>query len=207
MIGYSIAEAPIAGEPPSGGAAQLTAVRADFPAAYAILVAAPVAVAVRADFPAAYAILVAAPVAVAVRANFPAAYAILSGTIMAFERSKLRTLDVLPGGAVPFAAPTPGHWNMSNPKKPTGPKDPNAVTDFSLDWNKWLADCTDSIASHSFVLSDGLVNKGSSIAGGIVTIFVGGGEGATASITCHVVTASTPPREEDRTFFLSLEER
>lgn len=46
-------------------------------------------------------------------------------------------------------------WNVTNPAKPKGIKDPNAVLDFPISFAAWLADVSDSYASHQVLTTDG----------------------------------------------------
>lgn len=127
---------------------------------------------------------------------------------MTFIRSKTRTIEVLPS-AIPFGATTPGFWNIANPKKPVGVKDPNANIDIAFDWTKFLADITDEVATHAILLTGGLLSLGSyENEPDIVTVFLSGGEvDAAATVTCRITTASTPPRVIDRTVTLNIEEQ
>lgn len=143
--------------------------------------------------------------AVLVRADLLANFAIESnnGEQMSFTPSVARTVTVNPGSK-PFTA---GElWNLSEPKKPRSPKDSDSTVDYSFNWAPWLADVSDTIASHEILVTDGLVSEGSSSSGTLVTVFVSAGTPAKrASITCRIMTASTPPRSEDRTIFLDME--
>lgn len=140
-------------------------------------------------------------------ADLVASYSILSEVLMSFTRSTARTLEVLPTSAA-FAAPSAGFWNMSDPKKPSGPKDPNSTIDVSFDWRKFLADITDAIVSHAIVLDPGLTDEGSQTVDGVTTVFVSGGTvPGKLPVTCRITTASTPARKEDRTLYLVIEER
>lgn len=127
---------------------------------------------------------------------------------MSFTRSLARTIKALPT-ATPFSAPTAGFWNMQDPKKPKGVKDPNATIDISFDWSDVLADMTDSIASHVIVaLTGGMVDEGSQTNDGVTTVFISGGEvPEVLPVTCRITTASIPPRIIDRTIYLDLQEQ
>lgn len=140
-------------------------------------------------------------------ADLVATYLILSEVTMSFSRSLARTIEVLPTGAS-FAAPVAGFWNMADPKKPTGPKDPNSTIDIPFDWRKYLADITDTVVSHEIVLDAGLTDEGSQTIDGITTVFISGGTvPGKLPVTCRITTASTPARKEDRTIYLLIEER
>lgn len=139
-----------------------------------------------------------------VQASLVASYEIenLPGNQM-FTPSTARTVTVSPG-AKPFTAGD--LWNMSDPKKPRSPKDSDSTVDYSFNWEPWLLDVVDGIASHDIQVTEGLANEGSSVTGSVVTVFVSGGTNAKrAALTCRVTTSSTPPRVEDRTIYLDIE--
>ena len=97
-------------------------------------------------------------------------------------------------------------WNVSNAAKPKGVKDPDAVLDYPVDFSEWLADISDTYASHTILVSAGLTLDSSSESGGIITpILSGGVVGATESFTVRITT--TAGRVDDRTFFLKIVER
>jgi len=87
-------------------------------------------------------------------------------------------------------------------------KDPDATLDYVFDWDDWLTPLVDTIASVEFVLSDGLTSVAESSTATTATIFVSGGvAGEVEEITCRITTNSTPPRVDDRTAFLTINER
>ena len=98
-------------------------------------------------------------------------------------------------------------WNVTNPNKPTGIKDPNAVLDYPISFAAWLADIADTYLSHTVEdLTGGLVVDSSSQASGIITVWLSGGTvGETASFTVRIVT--TLGRTDDRTFYLKIKAR
>ena len=98
-------------------------------------------------------------------------------------------------------------WDTSNPTKPKGIKDPDAVLDYPIDWSAWLADITDTYQSHTVInLTGGLVEDSSTQTNGIVTVWLSGGTaGETASFTVRIVSAGG--RTDDRTFYLKIKER
>lgn len=107
-------------------------------------------------------------------------------------------------------------WNVTNPAKPKGIKDPNAVLDFPISFAAWLADISDSYASHQVLTTDGetlstgvvgsLVCESSAQAGGVITpVLSGGTVGETESFTIRITT--TGGRTDDRTFYLKIVER
>lgn len=121
-----------------------------------------------------------------------------------FTRSASRTIQVLAnsrsfsGGA---------YWNMTNPKKPRGIKDPQSTIDISFDWTQWLDDIGNpDISSVTFTISN-LLNAGTYAADGVATVFVSGGTGTEAVITCRIVANSVPVRVDERTIYLDLEDQ
>ncbi len=97
-------------------------------------------------------------------------------------------------------------WDISNPAKPKGIKDPNAVLDYPISFADWLVDISDTYASHTVTVTGGLVLDSSSQAVGVITPILSGGTlGETASFTIRIVT--TGGRTDDRTFYLKIVER
>jgi hypothetical protein len=98
-------------------------------------------------------------------------------------------------------------WNLNDPKKPHGSKDPNSTIDITFDWSAWLADMgSPAIASVTFTLS-GVDDAGSYATGNKTTVFVSGGTGSQATVTCKITTASTPARVDERTVYLDMEQQ
>lgn len=125
---------------------------------------------------------------------------------MNFTPSTARTVKVQPGTRA-FTA-TGDFWDMSNPKKPRGLKDPNSTIDVSIDWTDWLDDCKDSAASFSWTLTNGASQVAIGNTAGLATVFLSlGTAGNEVAITCRLTTGSTPPRTEDRTVYLTIEDR
>jgi hypothetical protein len=98
-------------------------------------------------------------------------------------------------------------WDVSNPVKPTGIKDPNAILDYPISFVAWLADIADTYVSHTVVsLTGGLAVNSSAQSAGIITVWLSGGTvGETGSFTVRIVT--TGGRTDDRTFWLKIKER
>lgn len=97
-------------------------------------------------------------------------------------------------------------WNTTNPAKPKGIKDPNAVLDYPISFAAWLADISDTYQSHTVTVTGGLVLDSSAQAAGVITPVLSGGTlGETASFTIRIVT--TGGRTDDRTFYLKIVER
>lgn len=90
--------------------------------------------------------------------------------------------------------------------QPTIIKDPDAVLDYVLDWTAWLADITDTLASHTVTPDLGITLDSSTIDGNKVVAWLSGGtEGETYQVVFHIVTASG--REDDRSIFVTIAER
>lgn len=225
MLGLSpVAGAPVAGLPGAQVDSGTTLVFSDLAGSYAVkaLVAAElpatysIAHLVGADLDATYSIgvavsLVSADLAATftiralVGANLTATYAIATATglPMSFTPSAARTVTIEPG-VKPFSAGT--LWTMTDPKKPRTTKDSDSSEDYTFNWAPWLLDVADTIIGHEILLTEGLANEGSSVNGSKVTVFVSAGIPAKrASVTCRIITASTPPRTQDRTIFLDIE--
>jgi hypothetical protein len=98
-------------------------------------------------------------------------------------------------------------WDTANPKKPTGIKDPDAVLDYPVSFAAWLADISDTYASHTIEeLTGGLVEDSSTELNGVITVWLSGGNvSETGSFTVRIVT--TGGRTDDRTFYLKIRER
>lgn len=95
---------------------------------------------------------------------------------------------------------------VGNPR-PWIRKDPQAVLDYVFDWTDWLAENGDAIASYS-VTVDGVTKDSDSRVGARVTAWLSGGTVDTiASVTCRVVTNSTPARTDERTIYLRIRAR
>jgi hypothetical protein len=94
--------------------------------------------------------------------------------------------------------------------KPTIEKDPNAVLDYSWDWNAWLASSTpaDVIQSFQILLSGSPTASTGSTAmvSGVVTAMISGGVvGETIAATCRITTVSG--KIDDRTVYLKVKEK
>lgn len=120
-----------------------------------------------------------------------------------FMRSKQRTIIIK---AAPGKFAQEGDfWKLDGARKPLGSIDPNSTIDITFNWTEVLADIQDTITNVQFDII-GLTNKGSSTQGAFATIFVSNAT-ANPSITCRITTASTPPRVEDRTVYLTVEQQ
>jgi hypothetical protein len=90
--------------------------------------------------------------------------------------------------------------------RPSIPKDPNAVLDYTFDWTDWLALVSDTISTVTVTGAGGVTIQSSTQVGALVTAWVSGGVASTvASVTCRIVTAGG--RTEERTIYLLVQER
>jgi hypothetical protein len=97
-------------------------------------------------------------------------------------------------------------WDVSNPAKPKGIKDPNASLDYPISFVDWLADISDTYASHTVAVTGGLILVSSIEISGVITPFLSGGTpGETASFTVSIITGGG--RKDDRTFYLKIQDR
>ena len=97
-------------------------------------------------------------------------------------------------------------WDLTDPRRPKGIKDPAAVLDIPVDWTEWLADVEDTYASHTVSVTGGLVVDSSTESDGVVTIMLSGGTlHSMATMSCRIVTAAG--RIDKRTFRLKIEAR
>lgn len=97
-------------------------------------------------------------------------------------------------------------WDITNPLKPKGIKDPNAVLDFPISFVDWLADVSDAYLSHSVITSGSIVCDSSTQTAGVITPIISGGVvGEPCSFTIRIVTVGG--RTDDRTFYLKIVER
>lgn len=123
-----------------------------------------------------------------------------------FTRSLARTIRVKPA---PLGFEGGPFWDLSNKRKPVGSIDKDATIDVSFDLTDMLADIADTVKKIDFDLA-GLTSVGGYFTGGVATVFVSNAVPLTGNgnptITCKVTTNSTPPRIEDWTVELKLEE-
>lgn len=89
------------------------------------------------------------------------------------------------------------------PHKVETPFDPNEVKDYKIDWSDVLAN-GESISMSSWLATGGTVVS-SSFTTTSATVFISYSEGATITITNHIVTDNTPTaREYDRTLIIKV---
>lgn len=88
------------------------------------------------------------------------------------------------------------------------PKDPNAELDYQLDWSGWLAD-GEAIASATWTVTGGLAVVAEFFTATTTTVWLSGGTlGETATLSCRIVTDSSPvQRVDDRTVQLTIAHR
>lgn len=97
------------------------------------------------------------------------------------------------------------YWNMSDPKKPRGAKDPDATIDITFDWSNWLDDIGSPTISDVTFTVNGVNSTGTYSDGINATVFVSGGTNNTAAtVACKIVTNTSPPRTDERTVYLDI---
>lgn len=78
-------------------------------------------------------------------------------------------------------------------------KDPDEVMDFSIDWEPWLADNSDTISTSAYTVPAGITKDSESNTTLVTTVWLSGGsEDATYTIENRIVTAGG--RTLDRSF-------
>lgn len=124
-----------------------------------------------------------------------------------FTRSLARTIKVKPAPQMFEGGP---FWNTSNKTRPVGTIDKDETIDVSFDLTEVLADIADTVKKIDFDLA-GLTSVGGYFTGAVATVFVSNavavGGGKNPSITCRMTTNSTPPRIEDWTVELKIEDQ
>jgi len=89
-------------------------------------------------------------------------------------------------------------------------KDPDATLDFGFDWNnadegEWL-ESGETITSYTLTVGTGLTNESDSESGGIVTVWLSGGdEGEWYEVACKITTSAG--RTDERTMKIKVIER
>ena len=92
--------------------------------------------------------------------------------------------------------------------KRTIQKDLLAKLDYVFDWTEWLATVGDTIASHTITVPTGLTLVSSTQNAGVIVAWLSGGTlGQTYKVTCHIVTVSTPAREDERSIYVKIIDR
>ena len=88
-------------------------------------------------------------------------------------------------------------------------KDPNSDLDYGFDWSDWLVDGA-AIASSEWLVDDGLDDHDAGVTGAITVVwlaFSGTIRQAPYKATNRVTDDSTPPRTDDRTWFITIKQR
>ena len=85
--------------------------------------------------------------------------------------------------------------------------DPDSDLDYGFDWTDWLAG--DTIADSTWEINPtGPTLHNPTFSDTNTTVWVDGGEtGTTYTLTNHITTSNTPPREDDRSHKLKVKER
>lgn len=94
-----------------------------------------------------------------------------------------------------------GDYSICSPRTYDGEKDPDETIDFAFNWAAFLG--TDTIATATFSLPDGLTQVSTSNTTKTATIFVSGGTaGYSYRITCRITTAGG--RTKDKTIRIKV---
>lgn len=97
-------------------------------------------------------------------------------------------------------------YTISATGKATIDKDKDARLDYIWDWTAWLADISDTIASHVITVDTGITADSSAVISGTVAAFIAGGTvGTTYRASCRITT--TAGRIDERSIFLKVVER
>lgn len=84
-------------------------------------------------------------------------------------------------------------------------KDPDAVLEYTLDWDAWLADA-DELSAIAFTVPTGVTKDSEEFTSDTATVWLSGGTaGDSYKVTCHITTSAG--REDDRTFYVDVKER
>ena len=96
-------------------------------------------------------------------------------------------------------------WNIASPNKPWGPLDQQSVLEVPIDWDDWLAEIGHTYGSHSLDPDPLLDVSDVRVMGGTIFVSVKFNSapviGTYYPLRCHIVTAETPPAEEDQTLW------
>jgi len=100
---------------------------------------------------------------------------------------------------------------FDGPLGKTIPKDPDAVLDYSFNWNDaddpWLA-VLEAITSRTVTVAAGLTKDSDSELNGKVSVVLSGGTaGTTYKVSCKITTDATPARIDERSIYIQVEER
>lgn len=84
-------------------------------------------------------------------------------------------------------------------------KDPDAVLDYTWDWNRWLQQ-GESITAHTIIAPSGITLDTSGTDAGLVTAWLRGGtNGQTYAVTCRIETDQG--RTDDRSIAIWVKDR
>ncbi|MEH6436694.1 sialate O-acetylesterase [Massilia sp. DD77] len=123
------------------------------------------------------------------------------GEELSFTPSPARTLTVSPTSKALTGGPW---WNLGNPAKPRGAKDPQATLDVTLNWGPWLADVGNPPIAKFTATIFGVMQVGAFAEGALTTMVFSGATAAEATITFEIETATTPPLKDERTVYIDL---
>lgn len=118
-----------------------------------------------------------------------------------FVPSKSRTLTALAatgeftGGAF---------WDLSNPARPVGRKDPDTSICVTIDWADVLDDLGEVSIGELNLYPEGFTVTGAKADGAKTTAVISGGVGPTSSLTFHISTKTLPTRSEERTVYFTI---
>jgi hypothetical protein len=100
-------------------------------------------------------------------------------------------------------------WNLTNPAKPKGIKDPDATISYPINISDWLAGESATYFSHEIIVTGGLVEVSSTHIDGVIDVVLSGGElYTTATFTLRITaTRGSVTIIDDRTFYLKIVER
>lgn len=140
--------------------------------------------------------------------SFQFSYQVQSGGEVAFTRSAARTIKVQADDRA-FSA-VGKFWNVQNAKQPRGLKDPNSTIDITLDWSDYMTDIGGGVPALAvWTLGGALVQVGDFLDGCFASVVFSGGAASTTPVplTCKITTSDTPPRSDERTVYLTIEDR
>lgn len=100
-------------------------------------------------------------------------------------------------------------WDLTNPTKPRGVKDPDAIMSYPISVADWLASSAATYFGHEILVTGGLVEVSSTHNNGVIDVVLSGGElGTTATFTLRITAKrNSVTIIDDRTFYLKIVER
>jgi hypothetical protein len=101
------------------------------------------------------------------------------------------------------------YWDVTNPAKPTGVKDPDSILDFPVDFSTWLTQENATYVSHEVLVTGGLVCDSQGVqASGVITPVFSGGTLGKASFTIRLtVNKSGITIKDDFTLYLKIKDK